>query len=228
MHGAPPKNLREAIVSRFTSSSRAAAGARALLVLGFIFLYKLGDSMATALATSFYLDIGFIMTQIGVIAKTTGFWASIAGGMIGGVWLVKIGINRGLWIFGVLQSVGRCSASRGSRSIAAADALLLGRAVIGFESASASAWTTAAFIAYIASTTDPRYTATQYALFTSLAAVPRTLASASSGLYRRADGLVRVFHDLHGARLSRHVTVAENRALESPTMTVHARSAPPS
>ena len=67
----------------------------ALLVLPFIFLYKLGDSMATALATPFYLDMGFTKTEIGVIAKNAGLWASVIGGMLGGLWMVKIGINRG-------------------------------------------------------------------------------------------------------------------------------------
>ena len=77
----------------------------ALLVLLFIFLYKLGDSMATALATPFYLDMGFTKTEIGLIAKNAGLWASVVGGMLGGLWMVKIGINRGLWLFGVVQLV---------------------------------------------------------------------------------------------------------------------------
>ena len=59
--------------------------------------------MATALATPFYLDLGFSMTEIGIIAKNAGLWTSIAGGIIGGIWMVKLGINRALWIFGFLQ-----------------------------------------------------------------------------------------------------------------------------
>ena len=77
----------------------------ALLILLFIFLYKLGDSMATALATPFYLDMGFTKTEIGIVAKNAGLWASVVGGMLGGLWMVKIGINRGLWLFGVVQMV---------------------------------------------------------------------------------------------------------------------------
>ena len=75
----------------------------ALLILLFIFLYKLGDSMATALATPFYLEMGYTKTDIGIVAKNAGLWASVAGGMLGGLWMVKIGINRGLWVFGVAQ-----------------------------------------------------------------------------------------------------------------------------
>ena len=63
--------------SRSTSSSRATAGARRCSCSLFIFLYKLGDSMATALATPFYLDMGFTKTDIGVIAKNAGLWASV-------------------------------------------------------------------------------------------------------------------------------------------------------
>ena len=105
VHGTPPKNLREAIVQPFKEFIQRDGWRGALFVLGFIFLYKLGDTMATTLSTSFFLDIGFSRTQIGVIAKTTAFGASLAGGIVGGIWLMKIGIGRGLWIFGVLQMV---------------------------------------------------------------------------------------------------------------------------
>ena len=58
--------------------------------------------MATALATPFYLEMGFTKTDIGLVAKNAGLWASVVGGMLGGLWMVKIGINRGLWLFGVV------------------------------------------------------------------------------------------------------------------------------
>jgi PAT family beta-lactamase induction signal transducer AmpG len=133
--------------------------------------------MATALATKFYLDLGFSMTQIGVIAKTTGFWASIAGGIVGGVWMVKLGINRGLWIFGVIQAVAILGFAWLAK-VGANQWLLAG--VIGFEAFGVGLGT-AAFVAYIAKTTDARYSATQLALFTSLSAVPRTFVNASVG-----------------------------------------------
>ncbi len=87
VHGTPPKNLRDAIVQPFREFVERDGWRGALFVLGFIFLYKLGDTMATTLSTSFFLDIGFSRTQIGVIAKTTAFGASLAGGIIGGIWL---------------------------------------------------------------------------------------------------------------------------------------------
>ncbi|MDE1181421.1 AmpG family muropeptide MFS transporter [Paraburkholderia sp.] len=213
VRGVPPKNLREAITEPFREFILRDGWRGALFVLGFIFLYKLGDTMATTLSTSFFLDIGFSRTQIGVIAKTTAFGASLAGGIIGGIWLMKIGIGRGLWIFGGLQMVSTLGfawlahlgpnspgltaifdiavgISHGTTwllsligvnwSVELDPKLVALALVYGFETF-ATGLTLSAFTAYIASTTDPRYTATQFALFTSLASVPRTLASAASG-----------------------------------------------
>ena len=173
-----PRTLREAVVEPFHEFITRNGWGAALLVLAFIFLYKLGDSMATALATPFYLDMGFTMTDIGVIAKNAGLWASVIGGLLGGLWMVKIGINRGLWLFGVVQLVSILGFAW-LAYVQQPDRLLLAF-VIAFEALGVGLGT-AAFTAYIARTTDPRYTATQYALFTSLAAVPRTVINATTG-----------------------------------------------
>ena len=177
IHGAPPKTIREAVVLPFTEFIGRAGWKSALFILSFIFLYKLGDSLATALETKFYLDLGFTMTQIGVIAKTTGFWASLIGGLLGGIWIIGLGINRALWVFGAVQALAILGFSW--MSLEGPNPMLLA-AVIGFEAFGVSLGT-AAFVAYIATTTDERYTATQFALFTSLAAVPRTFINASAG-----------------------------------------------
>jgi len=185
-----PKTLREAVVEPFHEFITRAGWKEALLVLLFIFLYKLGDSMATALATPFYLDLGFTKTEIGVIAKNAGLWASVAGGMLGGLWMVKIGINRGLWLFGAVQLVsilGFAWLAWENRP----DRLLLA-GVIAFEALGVGLGT-AAFVAYIARATDPRYTATQFALFTSLAALPRTAVNATTGLIVDAVGWLPFF-----------------------------------
>jgi PAT family beta-lactamase induction signal transducer AmpG len=187
--GATPKTLRDAVVLPFREFVGRDGWRGALLVLGFIFLYKLGDSMATSLATSFYLDIGFTKTQIGVIAKTSGFWASIAGGLIGGAALMRIGISKGLWLFGVAQMVATLGFAWLART--GPDPAALGVA-IALE-AFAAGLGTAAFTAYIASTTDPRFTATQFALFTSLASVPRTFASAATGYIVETMGWYHFF-----------------------------------
>lgn len=133
--------------------------------------------MATALATPFYLDLGFTKTEIGLIAKNAGLWPSVIGGLLGGVWMIRLGINRALWIFGVVQMV----AILGFAWLAVVGHSPLWLAVvIGFEALGVGLGT-AAFVAFIARTTHPLYTATQFALFTSLAAVPRTFANAATG-----------------------------------------------
>lgn len=173
-----PRTLREAVTEPFHEFVTRNGWKVALTVVLFIFLYKLGDSMATALATPFYLDMGFTKTDIGVIAKNAGLWASVIGVLLGGLWMVKIGINRGLWLFGAVQLVSILGfawlayVNRPDRALLAF--------VIGFEALGVGLGT-AAFSAYIARATDPRYTATQFALFTSLAAVPRTVVNASTG-----------------------------------------------
>lgn len=177
IYGVPPKNLREAVLLPFQEFISRSGWSHALLILAFIFLYKLGDSMATALATPFYIDLGFSRTQIGLIAKNAGLWASLAGGILGAVWLEKTGVNRGLWIFGVLQALAILGFAVLAKT--GLNTWMLG-AVIGLE-AFAVGLGTAAFTGYIAATTDPRYTATQFALFTSLAAVPRTFFNAATG-----------------------------------------------
>jgi len=173
-----PRTLAEAVTEPFREFISRAGWKEALLVLAFIFLYKLGDSMATALATPFYLDMGFSKSEIGIIAKNAGLWASVIGGMLGGLWMLRIGINRGLWIFGVVQLVSILGFAWLAHENRPDKALLA--LVIAFEALGVGLGT-AAFTAFIARATDPRYTATQFALFTSLAAVPRTLFNASTG-----------------------------------------------
>ena len=178
-----PRTLRDAVVEPFREFFGRHGMRSALVVLGFIFLYKLGDSLCTALATPFYLDMGFSKTEIGLVAKNAGLWPSVIGGILGGLWMVKLGINRALWVFGVVQWLAIFGfAWLAWLGPAEADAGRLGvlAAVIGLEALGVGLGTTA-FVAYMARTTHPAYTATQLALFTSLMAVPRTFINASAG-----------------------------------------------
>jgi len=177
LKAAPPKTLKEAVIEPLKEFKNRKGLNNALLILLFIFLYKIGDSMATALATPFYLDLGFSMTEIGLIAKNAGLWPGILGGILGGIWMMKLGINKALWIFGFMQMFATLSfawlAYVGDNNAVLA-------ITVGLEFFAAGLGTTA-FVAYIAKTTNPSYTATQFALFTSLASVPRTLTNASTG-----------------------------------------------
>jgi len=179
-----PKTLRQAVTEPFHEFMGRQGWRGAALVLGFIFLYKLGDSLCTALATPFYLDMGFTKTDIGLIAKHAGLWPAVIGALLGGLWMVKLGINRALWLFGVVQLVSIFGfawlAAQGHYdSIGAGERIALAF-VIGLEALGVGLGT-AAFVAFIARATHPAYTATQMALFTSLAAVPRTFINASAG-----------------------------------------------
>ena len=190
-----PKTLREAVVEPFREFINRSGWQTGLLILLFIFLYKLGDSMCTALATPFYQDMGFSKSEIGLVAKNAGLWPAVIGGLIGGAWMLKIGINRALWVFGVAQMLAIFGfawlASLGPAD-ATAERLLALAAVIGTE-AFGVALGTVAFVAFIARTTHPAYTATQLALFTSLAAVPRTFFNAGTGWLQEALGWTGFF-----------------------------------
>jgi MFS transporter, PAT family, beta-lactamase induction signal transducer AmpG len=181
---APPKTLREAVVEPFHEFITRKGWQSALLILAFLFFYKLGDSLCTALATPFYLDMGFTKSQIGLIAKNAGLWPAVIGALLGGIWMLKIGINRALWLFGVVQVVSIFGfywlATQGHQTEITATNLMQLGFVIGLEALGVGLGT-AAFVAYIAQSTHPAYTATQFALFTSLAAVPRTFVNATAG-----------------------------------------------
>ncbi len=179
-----PKTLREAVVEPFHEFIGRAGVREALLVLGFIFFYKLGDSLCTALATPFYLSMGYTKTQIGLVAKHAGLWPAVIGGLVGGLWMVRLGINRALWLFGVVQLLSIFGfawlAWLGPQSGIGSEQLVSLASVIGLEALGVGLGT-AAFVAYIARATHPLYTATQFALFTSLAAVPRSFINAAAG-----------------------------------------------
>jgi len=169
-----PKTLKQAVVDplkEYFSRSNA------FWILAFILMYKIGDSMAAAMTTPFYLDIGFTKTQIGAVVKLFGFWATVGGGLLGGVLMIRLGIVSSLWAFGILQALS----TAGFALLAMIGPSLVGLAgVIAFENLSAGMGTTA-YAAYMASITDKRFTATQYALLTSLMGIPRVVASAPTG-----------------------------------------------
>ena len=179
-----PKTLRQAVTEPFHEFMGRQGWRGAVMVLGFIFLYKLGDSLCTALATPFYLDMGFTKTDIGLIAKHAGLWPAVIGALLGGLWMIRLGINRALWLFGVVQLVSIFGfvwlASQGHYANIGAEERIALAFVIGLEALGVGLGT-AAFVAFIARSTHPAYTATQMALFTSLAAVPRTFINASAG-----------------------------------------------
>ena len=194
-----PKSLGDAIVLPFVEFFNRNGTNQALLVLAFMFLYKLGDNMATALATPYYLDMGYTTTDIGIVAKNAGLWPAVFGGFLGGMLMVRIGINKCLWIFGVIQIAsifGFMILSEANGDLVGTPgfepSLWLLAVVIAFEYLGVGLGT-AAFLAFIARTTSKLHTATQLALFTALTSLPRTFANASTGYLVEAMGWTNFF-----------------------------------
>ena len=185
-----PATLRAAIIDPFDDFLSRQGVKQAFLILIFMLLYKLGDSMATALATPFYLDMGYSKTEIGFVAKNAALWPMIIGGISGGILMLKIGINRALWLFGFVQIISILGFALLARI---GEGLWLLGLVIGFEYLGVGLGT-AAFVAFIARTTNPAFAATQFALFTALTAVPRTIASATTGIIVESVGWENFFY----------------------------------
>jgi PAT family beta-lactamase induction signal transducer AmpG len=179
--GKPPRTLREAVVDPFLEFF---ARPGAVVILLFVVFYKLDVVMALALVTPFLLELGFTKTDIGAVTKGLGMAATIVGTLAGGAVVARAGMKASLWIFGVLQSVSTLSF------------LVLARlghhypmmvAAIGIENL-CSGMGTAAYAAFLMSLCDKRFTATQYALLTSLMAVTRVVAGAPTGFLAKAYG----------------------------------------
>ena len=184
-----PKTFVDAVVSPFFDFFQRKGVYGGLLVLAFMFLYKLGDSMATALQTPFFVDMEFTLTQIGTIAKFSSLIAAIVGGVVGGVIMIKLGINRALWLFGIVQIVSILGFA--VLSVLGNNPWMLG-VVVAFEYLGVGLGT-AAFVAFIAREANPAFAATQLALFSALTAVPRTLAGAVTGLIVETVGYTNFF-----------------------------------
>jgi len=185
-----PLTLRLAVVEPFREFFQRNGIRQACLVLAFMLLYKLGDSMATALATPFYLDMGFSNTQIGLVAKHAALWPMIIGGILGGILMLRIGINKALWLFGLVQIISILGFSVLAR---VGEGLWLLGLVIGFEYLGVGLGT-AAFVSFIARSTHKAYTATQLALFTGLTAIPRTVANTTTGVIVETVGWENFFY----------------------------------
>ena len=176
-----PKTLKEAVVAPLVEYFQRP---EAIWMLTFILFYKIGDTMASAISTPFYLDIGFSKSEVGAVVKLFGFWATIAGAGIGGITILRLGISRCLWIFGILQALSTACFAILAR---VGEHLPTLAGVIAFENFS-SGMGTSAFVAFMASITNKKFTATQYALLSSLMGIPRVFASAPTGFMAKNMG----------------------------------------
>lgn len=153
-----------------------------LAILAFVLLYKFGDALASMLTGPFYLELGFSEAQVGILSKPVGITATIIGALIGGAMVYRLGVLKSLWICGVFQLVSNLMFVVLAK--AGAQLWLLGLTV-GVENLAGGMGTTT-FVAYLSGLCNISYTATQYALLTSVANVGRTLFAAPAGYLAEA------------------------------------------
>lgn len=180
--GTAPQTLADAVIDPFIEFFRVHR--RALAILAFILLYKLGDALAQSLITTFYIKTGFSTETIGAVAKLIGSWALMGGVLTGGILILRLGIIRSLLIFGILQGISNLSFAWLVHTGPAAGWLAV---VVSLEYFT-DGMGTAALLGYMAIVTDRRYTATQFALLSSLASVPRVVISSFTGFMAAALG----------------------------------------
>jgi PAT family beta-lactamase induction signal transducer AmpG len=184
-----PTSLRAAIVEPFVEFFSRGTFGSAILILLFIMLYKLGDNMAVALQTPFFQDMGYSLFQIGTVAKFANLGASIAGAFVGGIVMLKISINRALWIFGAVQMTSILGYAWLSTIEANVYALFVTTSYEYFGVGLGSA----AIAAFMAKHTSKQFSVTQLALLFSIVTVARTFATATTGFIIEAIGYTQFF-----------------------------------
>jgi PAT family beta-lactamase induction signal transducer AmpG len=186
---APPPTLSEAVVQPLLDFFQRLGRLRGILILGFIVLYKFGDSLLGNMAIPFLLKTGFTQTDIGAIQGGMGILATIVGTLIGGAVFSRIGVNRSLWIFGGLQALSNVAylilAQLGQNYPFMVVAINVENFCTGLGNA--------AFLAFLMSLCNQRFSATQFALLSSLMAVSRDILVAKAGELAEATGWTMFF-----------------------------------
>jgi PAT family beta-lactamase induction signal transducer AmpG len=180
----PPESLVEAVYLPFVEFFKRLGWLQGAMTLLFIMLYKLGDSVAANMSTPFLLKIGFSQTDIGTIQGGMGLIATIVGTLAGGAFMSKWGINRSLWIFGGFQAVSNFAYFALAQLGQNYSALVMTINIENF----CGGMGTAAFLAFFMSLCNSRFSATQFALLSSLMAVSRDILVAPSGAIAEATG----------------------------------------
>ncbi len=180
----PPASLADAVVLPFGEFFQRKGVLQGFLVLVFITLYKLGDALLSNMTTPFLLTIGFTKTDIGAIQVGMGLIATIIGALAGGSILSNIGINRSLWVFGILQALSNLVYLLLAQAGQNYQLMVLAINVENF----CGGLGTAAFVAFLMSLCNQRFSATQYALLSSLMAVSRDILAAPGGSIAQSTG----------------------------------------
>ncbi|MBD2339162.1 AmpG family muropeptide MFS transporter [Calothrix sp. FACHB-156] len=180
----PPASLTDAVILPFSEFFQRRGVIQGFLVLLFITLYKLGDALLSNMTTPFLLQVGFTKTDIGAIQVGMGLIATIVGALAGGAILSRIGINRSLWVFGILQAVSNFAYLSLAYTGKNYQAMVLAINIEQF----CGGLGTAAFVAFLMSLCNQKFSATQYALLSSLMAVSRDILASPGGAIAQNTG----------------------------------------
>lgn len=176
--------LEQAVVAPFAEFFTRNGVASALVILLFVVLYKLGDALLGALTSPLYVTLGFAKTEVAAIVKSWGLVAVLVGGLLGGLVVRRLGLFPALWLCGLAQMASNLMFL--VLYTAGHDLVVLG-ATITIENLAGGMGTTA-FVAYLSALCNVTYTATQYALLSSLMAQARTFLAGFAGLFQAALG----------------------------------------
>jgi MFS transporter, PAT family, beta-lactamase induction signal transducer AmpG len=184
LHEAPPRNLGEAVVLPFREFFTRSGLVRGVLVLLFIVLYKYSDSLAGSMTTPFLLKTGFTQQEIGVVLGGAGLIAIIVGSIVGGAIIARLGINKPLWIFAVIQALSNLTyyglSLAGRNHAYMVFAVIIENFGLGLVSA--------ALTAYMMTMCNKRFSATQFALLSSLMAASRDILVSPAGKVAESVG----------------------------------------
>lgn len=201
----PPKKILDAIWQPFVGFL---GRPRALEITAFVLLYRLADSFAGALISPFLLQKGFSAFDVGVVRGAVGVWGTLLGNFLGGLLAARVGVGRALWICGVLQIVSNVGYAiiavidptvgmialpsfLGGGAVASSISLPLQAAIFVETAAGGMGW--GAFGVLLLRLTDKRFSATQYALFSSLVGLARTFVGPPAGIMADAMGWAPFF-----------------------------------
>ena len=179
-----PASLTEAVVLPFKEFFQRSGFVPGLVTLFFIVLYKLPDSLTDNMKTSFLLKTGFSQTEIGAVLGFAGIVATIVGGVLAGAVIVRLGVNKSLWVFAIFQALSNLSyyvlALAGKSHALMVTAVITENFGLGMVSAG--------LLAFMMAVCNKRFSATQFALLSSLMAASRDILVAPAGKIAEMTG----------------------------------------
>ncbi|HEX6576524.1 MAG TPA: AmpG family muropeptide MFS transporter [Gemmatimonadaceae bacterium] len=181
---APPKSLGEAVAMPFRDFFDRAGMGLGIAVLVFIVLYKYADALAGSMTTPFLLKTGFTQTEVGVVFGGAGLISTILGSLAAGAMIARLGINKSLWLFAIFQALSNLTyyglSLAGRNHTFMVTAIVVENFGVGLVSS--------ALVAYIMSMCNRRFSATQFALLSSLVAASRDILVAPGGKIAESMG----------------------------------------